>query len=98
MTSQLSSLIDSVEKKLMSSKNEFDKIRQINKELQQKINELKTINKTILFQSREPLFCWLSFIENKYYNILVTSVSRSIKKLTKYFNSEPFINCQKDFK
>ena len=36
-------------KKLTSSKNEFKKIRQINEELQQEINELKTINKTISF-------------------------------------------------
>ena len=36
-------------KKLISSKNEFEKIRQVNEELQQEINELKTVNKATSF-------------------------------------------------
>ena len=35
--------------KLISSKNELKKIRQVNQELQQKVSELRTINKTNLF-------------------------------------------------
>ena len=37
-------------KKLASSKNELKKIRQINEELQQEVNELKIINEIISFQ------------------------------------------------
>ena len=36
-------------KKLTNLKNEFKKIWQVNEELQQEINELRTINKIIFF-------------------------------------------------
>ena len=35
--------------KLLSSKNKFNEIRQVNEKLQQKINEVKTIDKVISF-------------------------------------------------
>ena len=38
--------------KLASSKNELEKIRQINEKLQQEVNELRTINEIISFQRR----------------------------------------------
>ena len=84
--------------KLTSSKNEFEKIRQTNKELQQKVNELKTINEAISFQRRRRSFRSNSFVENKRYDILNTNVSISIKKSIKHFDFEFFINRREDFK
>ena len=66
--------------------------------MQQEINELKTINKTILFQRRKRSFHLISSVENKRHDISDTNVSILIKKSTKYFNSESFINCREDFK
>ena len=85
-------------KKLINSKNEFKKIRQINEKLQQEINELKTINETILFQRRRRSFHLISFIENERHDISNMNVSILIRKSTKHFNSEFFINRQEDFK
>ena len=78
---------------LTSSKNEFEKIRQVNKKLQQKVNELKTINKIILFQHRKHSFHSISFVESERHDILNTNVSISTKKSTKHFDFEFFINC-----
>ena len=85
-------------KKLTSLKNEFKKIRQVNEKLQQKINELKTINKTNSFQRRKYSLRSISFIESERHDILNTNVSILIKKSTKHFNLKSFINCRKDFK
>ena len=85
-------------KKLISSKNELEKIRQINEELQQKINELKTINETISFQRQKRLFRSISFIENEHHDISNINVSILIRKSTKHFNFKFFINRRKDFK
>ena len=85
-------------KKLISSKNEFEKIRQVNEELQQEINELKAINKTTSFQRRRRSFRSISFAENERHDILNTNVSISTKKSTKHFNSESFISRRENFK
>ena len=85
-------------KKLMNSKNELEKIRQINEKLQQKINELKTINEAISFQRRRRSFRSISFVENERHDILNTNVLISTRKSTKHFDLEFFINRRKDFK
>ena len=79
-------------KKLTNLKNEFKKIRQINEKLQQEINELKTINETISFQRRKRSFYSISFIKSECHDILNTNVSISMKKSTKHFDFESFIN------
>ena len=84
--------------KLMSSKNEFKKIRQVNEELQQEVNKLKTINETILFQRRRRSSRSISSAENERHDISDTNVSISIKKSTKHFDSESFISRREDFK
>ena len=84
--------------KLTSSKNEFEKIRQVNEKLQQEVNELKTINKTISFQRQRCSSRSISSVENERHDILDTNVSISTRKSTKHFDSEFFINRRKDFK
>ena len=85
-------------KKLTSSKNEFEKIQQVNEKLQQEVNELKTINETISFQRRKRSLCSISPAENERHDILNTNVSISTKKSTKHFNFESFINRRENFK
>ena len=84
--------------KLANSKNEFKKIRQVNEELQQEVNELKTINEIISFQRRKCSFRSISSAESERHDIFDTNVSISTRKLTKHFDSESFINYRKDFK
>ena len=84
--------------KLASSKNEFKKIRQVNEKLQQKINELKTINEITSFQRRRCSFRSISFAESERHDILNTNVSISTKKSTKHFNFKSFISRREDFK
>ena len=85
-------------KKLISSKNEFDEIQQINKKLQQKINELKVVNKAIFFQCQKRSFCLFSSIENTRHNISNTNILILTRKLTKHLDFEFFINRRKNFK
>ena len=85
-------------KKLTSSKNEFKKIRQVNEELQQEVNELKTVNKKISFQRRKRLSRSISLAENERHDILNTNVSISTRKLTKHFDFESFINRREGLK
>ena len=84
--------------KLTNSKNEFKKIRQVNEELQQEVNELRTVNKTILFQRQRRSFRSISFAESKRHNIFDTNVSISTRKSMKHFDSEFFISRREDFK
>ena len=83
---------------LASSKNEFKKIQQINEELQQEVNKLKAINKTISFQRRRRSFCSISPAENERHDILNTNISISTRKLTKHFDFESFISRREDLK
>ena len=85
-------------KKLTNSKNEFKKIRQVNEKLQQKVNELRTINEIISSQRRKCSFHSISFVKDERYNISNMNVSISTKKSTKYFNFKFFINRRKNFK
>ena len=85
-------------KKLISSKNELEKIRQVNKELQQKINELRIINEITSFQRRKCSFRSISFAESERHNISDTNVSISTRKSTKHFDSKSFISRREDFK
>ena len=85
-------------KKLASLKNELKKIWQINEELQQKINKLKTINETISFQRRKRSFRSISPAESERHDILSTNVSTSTKKSTKHFDLESFISRREGFK
>ena len=84
--------------KLASSKNKFKKIRQVNEELQQEINELKTINKTISFQRWRRSFRSISFVENERHDIFDTNVSISTRKSTKHFDFKSFISRRKNLK
>ena len=83
---------------LTSSKNEFKKIRQVNEELQQEINKLKTINKTISFQRRRCSFRSISPAESECHDTSSTNVSILTRKSTKHFDFELFISCREDFK
>ena len=85
-------------KKLASSKNKFEKIRQVNEKLQQKINELKTVNKATSFQHQKRSSRSISLAENERHDISDTNASISIKKSTKHFNLEFFISRQESFK
>ena len=78
--------------KLTNLKNEFEKIRQINEELQQEVSELKTINEIILFQRRKRSFRSITFIESECHDILSTNASISTRKSTKHFDFKSFIN------
>ena len=84
--------------KPFSSKNELNEIEQINEKLQQKINELKTINETILFQCRRYSFYSFSSAESPRHDILNINTSTSTKKLIKYFDLKFFISCREDLK
>ena len=84
--------------KLISSKNKFNKIRQINEKLQQKVNKLKIDNKIISFQRRKYLFRLSSFVKSIRHAILDINTSISIKKSTKHFDFKSFNNRRKDFK
>ena len=77
--------------KLVNSKNKFEKIRQINEELQQEINELKTINEIISFQRRRCSFRLISFVESERHNISNTNALILIRKSTKHVRDLP--NC-----
>ena len=85
-------------KELANLKDEFEKIRQINEELQQEINELKTINETISFQRRRRSFRSISSAENERHDTSNTNASISTRKSTKHFDSKPFISRREDFK
>ena len=85
-------------KKLASSKNEFKKIRQVNEKLQQEINELKTINKTIFFQRHKRSFHSFSFVESARHDISNTNISISTKKSTKHLDFKSFINRRENLK
>ena len=85
-------------KKLTNSKNELKKIRQVNEKLQQKVNELKIVNKTIFFQRHKCSFCSFSSAESARHDILNTNISILTKKSTKHFNFESFINRRESFK
>ena len=84
--------------KLASSKNELKKIRQVNEELQQEINELKTVNKIISFQRRRRSSRSTSSAENERHDISDTNASISTRKSTKHFDFESFISRREDFK
>ena len=84
--------------KLASSKNELKKIRQAHKKLQQKINELRTINKTISFQRWRRSFRPTSPVESERHDIPSTNVSISTRKSTKHLDSESFINRREGLK
>ena len=79
-------------KKLTSSKNELKKIRQVNEELQQEVNELRTINETISFQRRRRSSRLISLVESERHDTLSTNVSISTRKSTKHFDFESFIS------
>ena len=83
---------------LASSKNEFKKIRQVNEELQQEINELKTVNKTISFQRRRRSSRSISSVESERHDISNTNASISTRKSTKHFDFKFFINRREGFK
>ena len=83
---------------LTSSKNELKKIRQAHEELQQEVNELRTINKTISSQRRRRSLRSTSLAESERHDISSTNVSISTKKLTKHFDSEPFISRREGLK
>ena len=83
---------------LASSKNELEKIRQVNKELQQEINELRTIDKTISSQRRKRSFRSTSSAESERHNISDTNVSISTRKSTKHFDFKSFISRRKGLK
>ena len=85
-------------KKLANSKNELEKIRQVNEKLQQKVNELKTINEIILFQRRRHSSRSISPVENECHDISNTNVSILTRKSTKHFNFEFFINRRESLK
>ena len=85
-------------KKLASSKNEFEKIRQINEKLQQEVNELRAINETISFQRRRRSFRSISPVESERHNIFDTNVSISTRKSTKHFDFKSFISRREGFK
>ena len=85
-------------KKLISSKDEFKKIRQVNKELQQEINEMKIVNKIIFFQRRKNSFRFFLFAENARHNISNINILILTRKSRKHFDFEFFINCQKNLK
>ena len=84
-------------KKSINSKNELDKIQQVNEKLRQKLNKLKTINRTILFYYRKYLFRSFLSIESTYHRTLSINNSISVKKSTKHFDSEFFISYREDF-
>ena len=87
-----------IKEKLINSKNEFKKIRQVNEKLQQEINELKIINEIISFQRQKCSSRSISSTESERQNILNTNASISIKKSTKHFDFESFINHRENFK
>ena len=78
--------------KLTSSKNELEKIRQVNEELQQEVNELRTINEIISFQRRKRSSRSISLAESERHDISDTNVSISTRKSIKHFDSESFIS------
>ena len=84
--------------KLINSKNKCKEIRQVNKELQQKINELKTVNKIISFQRQRCLLRSISSAESERHDTSDMNVSISTRKSTKHFNFESFISCRKGLK
>ena len=84
--------------KLTSSKNKFEKIRQVNEELQQEVNELKTINEAISFQRRKRSSRSILFAESERHDISNTNVSTSTRKSTKHFDFKFFISRREDFK
>ena len=84
--------------KLTSSKNELEKIQQVNEELQQEVNELKAINETISFQRRRRSFRSISSAENERHNTSSTNVSISTRKSTKHLDFESFISRREDLK
>ena len=83
---------------LASSKDELKKIRQVNEKLQQEVNELKTINKTISFQRRRRSSRSISSAESERHDTLNTNASISTRKSTKHFDSESFISRREDLK
>ena len=84
--------------KLISSKNEFEKIRQVNKELQQEVNELRTVNETTSSQRRKRSFRSISSVESERHDILNTNVLILTKKSIKHLDSEFFISRRKGLK
>ena len=85
-------------KKLASSKNELEKIRQVNEKLQQEINELKTVNETIFFQRRRRLPRSFSPVERTRRDTSNTNILISTKKSTKHFDLKLFISRRKNLK
>ena len=84
--------------KLISLKNKFNKIRQVNEQLQQKVNKLRTINEITLFQRRRHSLRLFSLAESTRYDISNTNILISPRKSIKDFDSELFINCREDLK